>query len=152
MTVWNIMEILRSVLKSILLGIPFIILTAVAMEAYQYNISDSSAPRGIYHLQVSNRPKVGDLVAMRMPMKTIAAVAGQHVRFSPEGVYVDGRLLPNSKPESNLVRRCPYGDYVVPFNMFLPMGTNNLDSFDGRYTCFETQNLIKGKAEPVITW
>jgi type IV secretory pathway protease TraF len=122
------------------------------MHSFTLNISDSSTSRGVYYMQAISHAKTGDLVVMREPMKSVAALAGQHVRFSPQGVYVDGRLLPNSAPEPALARVCPFGDYIVPPNMFLAMGTNNPDSFDGRYECFETQNLIMGKAIPMVTW
>jgi type IV secretory pathway protease TraF len=117
-----------------------------------YNPSDSSAPPGVYLVSGVTKIKNGDLVVLMMPMKEVWALPGQRVTFTPDGVSVAGRgLIPNSKPEPQIPRVCPYGTYTVPPFMFLGGGARNPDSWDGRYTCFLPQSLIKGTATPLWT-
>jgi type IV secretory pathway protease TraF len=116
-----------------------------------YNVSDSSAPRGFYLVKEGTEVKDGDLVVLLMPIKQVRALPGQRVTFTPKGLYVDGRFLSNSAPEAGMPQVCPYGDYTVPPYMFLGIGMRNPDSWDGRYTCFLPQSLIKGTAIPIWT-
>jgi type IV secretory pathway protease TraF len=116
-----------------------------------FNVSDSSSPVGLYRVQPVAKLKLGELALLRMPMKEVYALPGDHVRFTPQGVYREGELIPNSAPEPGLARVCPFGDYTVPPDMFLGMGTHNPDSWDGRYTCFLPLSLIAGKATPIWT-
>lgn len=119
---------------------------------YMVNVSNSSTPLGLYRVrsvQLADLRK-GDLVALRMPVKLISALPGQLVRFTPQGVYVEHALLPNSAPEKDMTQVCPYGSYTVPPFMFLGMGLQNPDSWDGRYQCFLPQSLIEGKV--TRTW
>lgn len=132
--------------------IPYTFLIVWLTYKLAINISDSSGPKGLYLIAPPEQVHVGDLVVLRMPMKTVAARAGQRVRFSPEGVYVDGHLLPNSAPEAGIPRVCPYGTYTVPQGMWLGMGLDNPDSWDGRYLCFLPEELIEGRATPEATW
>ena len=81
---------------------------------------------------------------LRMPIKRVWAQAGDHVTFTPKGVYRNGNLIPNSAPEPGIPRACPFGDYTVPPFMFLGMGTRDPDSWDGRYLCFMPEELIAG--------
>jgi len=107
-----------------------------------------SEPRGLYWL--AHQPfKRGTLVRLRMPLKTITALPGDHVTFSPEGVYVDGTLVPNSAPEPELPH-FPFGSYTVPADMFLALAQNP-DSWDGRYVGFLPESLISSTIKPVWT-
>ena len=89
------------------------------------------------------------MVVLRMMAKEVEALPGDHVTFTPQGVYVNDVRLPNSAPEAGMAQVCPYGNYVVPPYMFLGMGTHNPDSFDGRYECFLPQSLIQGTVSRV---
>lgn len=104
-----------------------------------------SEPVGPYRL--THEPlKRGQIVTFRVLMKHIAALPGDHVRFSPKGVYVNGKWQPMSIPEAGVPRVCPYGDYTVPDNMVLAL-SDNPDGFDGRYICFLPQDMILSTAE-----
>jgi type IV secretory pathway protease TraF len=116
------------------------------------NVSDSATPVGLYRVKPAGRVNYGDLVLLRMPIKRALALPGDHVRFTPRGVYREGKLIPNSAPEPGLARVCPFGSYTVPPGMFLGMGTNDPDSWDGRYLCWLPQSLIAGQVKPVYTW
>jgi type IV secretory pathway protease TraF len=120
------------------------------MKTFTRNVSDSAAPVGWYRVHWDAPVKVGDLVLLRMPIKQVWARAGDHVTFTPKGVYVQGKLLLNSAPEAGIPRACPYGDYIVPPFMFLGMGTDDPDSWDSRYTCFLPESLIAATVTP--TW
>jgi type IV secretory pathway protease TraF len=91
----------------------------------------------------------GGLVILRMPIKRALALPGDHVRFTPQGIYREGKLIPNSAPEPGLPRVCPFGNYTVPAEMFLGMGTNDPDSWDARYVCFLPLSLVSGKVTPL---
>jgi len=121
-----------------------LLLTLVLMTTFTRNVSDSAAPVGWYRVHWGATAAQGDLVLLRMPIKQVAALPGQQVTFTPQGVYVDNKLLPNSAPERGIPRVCPYGTYVVPPFMFLAMGTNDPDSFDSRYECFLPLSLSAG--------
>lgn len=123
----------------------------LAMTNLTLNVSDSATPVGVYRVKPAAKVNYGDLVMLRMPIKRALALPGDHVRFTPHGVYREGELIPNSAPEPGLPRVCPYGDYIVPPEMFLGMGTRDPDSWDGRYTCFLPQSLLMGTVQPVWT-
>jgi type IV secretory pathway protease TraF len=125
-----------------------LLLTLASMAMFTRNVSDSAAPVGWYRVHWDAPVKKGDLVLLRMPIKQVWARAGDHVTFTPQGVYVRGKLLPNSAPEPGIARVCPYGNYTVPPFMFLAMGIQNPDSFDGRYECFLPESLIAGTVTP----
>jgi type IV secretory pathway protease TraF len=127
------------------------------MANFIHNVSDSAAPTGWYHVEWNAPVKKGDLVLLRMPIKRVWARAGDQVTFTPRGVYCQGPgcyaqgLIPNSKPESDIPQVCPYGTRTVPPDMFLGMGTNDPDSYDGRYLCFLPTSLIAGTVRPIWT-
>lgn len=126
-------------------------LLLLLMGNFTINVSDSATPVGVYRIRPAAHVRFGDLVSLRMPLKQVWALPGDHVTFAPEGVYRDGKLIPNSAPEPGLARVCPFGNYTVPPDMFLAMGTNNPDSWDSRYTCFLPLSLIAGKVQPLWT-
>ena len=128
-----------------------LLLTLVLVSTLTRNVSDSAAPLGWYHVHWGATARAGDLVLLRMPIKQVWALPGQQVTFAKDGVYVDGRHLPNSAPEPGIPLVCPLGKYVVPPYFFLAMGTNNPDSYDGRYECFTPLSLIAATVTPVWT-
>jgi type IV secretory pathway protease TraF len=50
-------------------------------------------------------------VALAMPLKQIAGMPGDIVSVTPQGSYINGRLIPNSAPL--LPRHYPYGQYIL---------------------------------------
>jgi type IV secretory pathway protease TraF len=127
-------------------------LVLLVMTDFTYNVSDSAAPTGVYHIARTAKVDLGDLVILRMPIKQVWALPGDSVRFAPEGVYSNGELIPNSGLDPKIPRACPFGDYTVPPGMFLGMGANDPDSWDGRFVCFLPQSLIMGTVKPVYAW
>jgi signal peptidase I len=123
----------------------------LAMTNFTVNVSDSATPVGIYRVKPVGRVDYDDLVLLRMPIKRALALPGDHVMFTPRGIYRDGRLIPNSAPEAGIPRRFPDGSYIVPPEMFLGMGTDDPDSWDSRYVGFLPLSLIAGKVTPIWT-
>jgi signal peptidase I len=113
------------------------------------NVSDSATPVGIYRVKPISKVNYGDLVMLRMPIKRALALPGDHVRFTQQGIYREGKLIPNSAPEPGIPRRFPYDNYTVPPGMFLGMGTDNPDSWDGRYVGFLPLSIVAGKVTPI---
>jgi type IV secretory pathway protease TraF len=143
---WNLIDHIPT--KTIL----FIILLFLLQQRLIYSVSDSATPAGLYAVHGDTQIKAEDLVLLRMPIKEVAALPGQRVTFTPEGVYVQGKgLIPNSAPEPGIPRVCPFGSYTVPPYMFLGLGTRDPDSWDGRYACFLPQSLIRGTISPILT-
>jgi type IV secretory pathway protease TraF len=128
----------------------FLALTMTALFVLTHLTLNESAsePVGLYrptHEPLSR----GSLVLLKMPLKSIAALAGDHVRFSPEGIYVEGKLVPNSAPESGLPH-FPFGSYTVPADMFVGLGQHP-DSWDARYVGFLPERLVSSTAQAVWT-
>jgi len=124
-------------------------LCLVLQTNFTLNVSDSSTPAGLYRVKPVGKVNRDDLVFLRMPIKQVWALAGDHVRFTPQGVYREGKLIPNSAPELGIPRVFPYHDYTVPPEMFLGMGTHNPDSWDGRYVGFLPLSLVAGKVTQI---
>lgn len=115
-----------------------------------YNPSDSSTTEGWYMTHWNASFTKGDIVRLYEPLKEVAAAPGDIVIFSSKGMYVNGKLLPNSAPESG-IPHFPYGEYVVPPDMYLGVGTRNPDSWDGRYYGFLPKTVIAGPVTPLWT-
>jgi type IV secretory pathway protease TraF len=126
-------------------------LLLLLMGNLTFNVSDSATPIGLYRVKPVAKVSPGELVLLRMPIKQVWALPGDHVRFTPQGVYRGGELIPNSAPEARIPRAFPYGDYTVPPEMFLGMGTHDPDSWDGRYVGFLPLSLVAGKVSPIWT-
>ena len=118
---------------------------------FTINVSDSATPVGLYRVEPSPKVDRGELVVLRMPIKQVWALPGDHVTFTPAGVYRDGQLIPNSAPEPGIAHRFPYGNYTVPPEMFLGMGTRDPDSWDSRYIGFLPLSIVAGKVTPLWT-
>lgn len=128
----------------ILLGV--IITGLWAANHFRWN-DELSEPIGLYMVTHDGVDR-GKLVILAMPMKVIAALPGDRVKFSPEGVYINGKYWPESAPEASIPHSYQYGTYTVPDEMFLAMG-HNPDSYDSRYYGFVPLGLIKATAAPV---
>jgi type IV secretory pathway protease TraF len=128
----------------------FALLGLWASSQFVWNISNSAAPEGLY--RITHQPlKRGALVLLRNPLKELVAGPGDTVTFSPEGVYVNGVLLPHSrKPDDSPYRPYQYGTQKLHLGQYLFMGDNPL-SMDGRYEGPQTGTLIMAVVTPVFT-
>jgi type IV secretory pathway protease TraF len=78
-----------------------------------------------------------------MPVKEVLALPGDCVRFTPQGIYRNGQLIPHTAPEPG-IPRCPFSDIAVPRYFFVGDGTLDPDSWGSRYMCFIPQGIIEG--------
>lgn len=119
-----------------------------ATQMFTINTSDSSVPMGVYRVIKVPRDKlkVGDVVALQMPLKEVLALPGMHVRFAREGIYVEGKLVRNTAPEPGLPH-CPFGEQTVPLYFFVGDGTLDPDSWGSRYYCFAPESIIQAKVK-----
>ncbi|EAM5005958.1 conjugative transfer signal peptidase TraF [Salmonella enterica] len=89
-------------------------------------------------------------------MKRILAAKGDEVAFRDDGVYVNGNLLPYSKPFSvdpggrNLPALREV--YTLGKSELLLMTDRSPSSFDGRYFGAVTTSQIISAISPVFTW
>jgi len=92
----------------------------------------------------------------RQMIKEIVAAKGDHVIVSDKGVFVNGKLLENSKPrtEDPGDRPMPYyrADCMLQDNQVLLMSSYNPLSFDGRYFGPIDRAQIRSVIRPVFTW
>lgn len=129
-----------------------------------------SLPEGIYRKK--NAPvEKGCFVLFRLPaselssrsyareslIKQVAAMEGDRVRISVEGVSVNGRLLANSAPlpadrDGLPLPQLALGDYTVGAGEVLTMSTYNPRSFDSRYFGLVPRESIIAVVAPVFTW
>jgi len=140
---------------------PVIALLAVGwifvLAHYRYNDSPS-VKEGLYRITYGPY-KRGGYVLLSMPMKEIAALPGDWVRFTSEGIYVrvhdsrgtytEDNLLPNTAPELGEIH-FPFVDMVVPKGQVVLVGEHP-DSFDSRYFGPLPLSLITANLEPVST-
>lgn len=89
-------------------------------------------------------------------LKPIVAVAGDTVKVSPQGVAVNGRLLPNSaaRPFDTKHRplpHWPFGEYRVPPGRLWVISSYNVRSFDSRYFGPVSASAIRAHLRPVLT-
>jgi conjugative transfer signal peptidase TraF len=89
-------------------------------------------------------------------MKRILAAKGDEVAFRDDGVYVNGQLLPYSKPLSADPggRKLPAirEVYTLGKSELLLMTDRSASSFDGRYFGAVTKSQVISTVLPVITW
>jgi conjugative transfer signal peptidase TraF len=89
-------------------------------------------------------------------MKRILAAKGDEVTFSKDGVFVNGQLLPYSKP----LNVDPGGRalpvlrevYTLEISEILLMTDQSPSSFDGRYFGPVTASQIISTITPLLTW
>ena len=129
-----------------------------------------SLPEGIYQKKDAPIEK-GCFVLFRLPdsqlssrsyarenlIKQVAAVEGDRVRISSEGVRVNGRLLANSQPLSADRDGLPLpqlalDDYTLRAGELLTMSTYNPRSFDSRYFGLMPRKSVIAVVAPVFTW
>lgn len=118
-----------------------------------WNVS-GSAPKGLYWVSPAARPSVGDYAAARLPpaverlaaerhylpagiplIKQVAAVPGDEICGSAQGVTVFGRPVAARRPRDPAGRRMPWwtGCRRLGAGEYLLVNPANPLSFDGRY-------------------
>src|SRR5215469_17745170 len=112
--------------------------------------SSASEPVGLYH--ITSRPLTRNgLVLLRAPLKRLVGMPGDEIRMAPEGVYVNGQLVPDSAvPAGSPYPHYPYGTYKLAPDQYWAMGQHPL-SFDGRYTGPLPSSVVASTVEPFIT-
>lgn len=90
-------------------------------------------------------------------LKQVAAVAGDVVSSTADGVWVNGSLLPFSRPlaRDGWHRQLPHffiHDYRLGALELLLMTNQNPRSFDGRYFGLLHVSDIKAVLQPLFTW
>jgi conjugative transfer signal peptidase TraF len=157
-----------------------LVIVSTTIAGARFNVSESF-PRGLYwsrHIV----PKTNDLVYFRPPrssvfdiakerdyiepsplgtyqplIKKIVAEEGDMVSVTDEGVIVNGKEIPNSKPldrdsAGRLLPRFRITERrLVAREVFL-LSDVNPRSFDGRYFGPTQRRSIREAIQPVLTW
>ncbi|EEC2753769.1 conjugative transfer signal peptidase TraF [Salmonella enterica] len=134
-----------------------------------YKISDKTPEKGDYVIFCPPQREIFSMAQQRgyigsgfcpggygEMMKRILAAKGDEVAFRNDGIYVNGTLLPYSKPLSAdpggrplpMIREL----YTLSKNEILLMTDQSPSSFDGRYFGTVTTSQIKSKVIPLFTW
>ena len=87
-------------------------------------------------------------------MKKVVATRGDIISSTKDGIYINNKALPFSKPkqQDGLMRTLPQwrvSDYRLKNDEVLAMSNQNEWSFDGRYFGLIQQSQIKGMVIPV---
>jgi conjugative transfer signal peptidase TraF len=90
-------------------------------------------------------------------MKRILAAKGDTVTVTNNGVFVDGLLLPHSKPiktdpAGRKLPRYHFKQYTLGSSELLLMSDVSDVSFDGRYFGPVNRSQVKSVIRPIITW
>jgi conjugative transfer signal peptidase TraF len=90
-------------------------------------------------------------------MKKVLAAKGDTISVTPDGVTVNGKLLPNSKPlpADGAGRPLPHRSaerYTLGTSELLLMTDRSATSFDARYFGPVTRDQVKSVIRPVFTW
>ncbi|PNR84163.1 conjugative transfer signal peptidase TraF [Xanthomonas oryzae] len=90
-------------------------------------------------------------------MKKVLAVKGDTVSVTPQGVTVNGELLPYSNPMSadavgQSLPRMSGERYTLGESELLLMTDRSATSFDARYFGTVTRKQVKSVIRPVFTW
>src|SRR6266481_1665323 len=90
-------------------------------------------------------------------MKPIAAVAGDHVEVTTNGIRVDGKLIPNSAAHlkdhrGRKLAPWPNGEYIVPTGSLWVISDFNSWSFDSRYFGPIRSSIVQHRLRPLWTF
>jgi conjugative transfer signal peptidase TraF len=165
------------------LGIIAASLGAAMLLTYQnlrINLSPSM-PYGLWWISENKEPKRGDFVTLCLPgeagalafergyigqggcpdshealLKPVAAVGGDVVRVTADGVTVNGVALANSAPfrsdtEGRAMSSIPPGQYVVDVGMIWVIAGHDPRSYDSRYFGPIATATITGTARALLT-
>jgi type IV secretory pathway protease TraF len=130
----------------------FLALTSGALYIVtHFTLNESqSEPIGLYQ-PTHDAFKRGALVLLRDPLKKLAGVPGTVIRTSPEGTYVDGRLIPNSGiPDGSPYQPYPFTTFKLAPDQYWTLGDHPL-SYDSRYYGPIPGSLIASTVKPVWT-
>jgi conjugative transfer signal peptidase TraF len=168
---------LRWPVISIAIGI---LLTGSGTAALGLRLNDSeSMPRGFWWAQhFDGTVRRGNVVLVCLPntpvtaryvdpgwcpdglkplLKTVAAVAGDTVELTAEGVVVNGVKLANTAPlqrdgVGRTLTAWPFGVYHVDTGEVWLLSDHSARSFDSRYVGPVDVQLITARAVPLLTW
>lgn len=88
-------------------------------------------------------------------LKHVAAVAGDTVHWSAQGVFVNGRLVRNTAPLSvdagGHLMPALSGSHTVPHGHFLALAPHSAHSFDSRYFGFVPEASVRAQLQPLLT-
>ena len=87
-------------------------------------------------------------------LKPVVAVVGDRVVLSPEGISVNGRLLPKTAPlfrdaAGRSLHPWPFGVYLVKEGTVWVASTYNPGSYDSRYMGPISMSRIRGRLRPL---
>ncbi|MDO8773541.1 MAG: conjugative transfer signal peptidase TraF [Burkholderiaceae bacterium] len=90
-------------------------------------------------------------------MKRVVAVQNDVVAVTPDGVLVNGELLPQSRPlkvdqAGRLLTSYPVGSFTLGSTEVLLMSSESRTSFDGRYFGPVPRAQISAVILPILTW
>jgi hypothetical protein len=108
-----------------------------------------SEPPGLYRT-IAGPPWRGDMVELRRLMKHVVAVAGDTVRVTPEGSYINGKLWPYSAPIAGRYQPYRFGTYKLATGQYWVLGQNPM-SWDSRYLGPLPADMINSRVEPLWT-
>ena len=142
---------MKLVSRTLMLLFAVLILCAVLGLACN---NSASAPRGLYRITHRSLER-GEFVILKMPLKRIAAVAGDTVRVTPEGSYINGKLwagsgIPRDVLASHWLEHYPFGTYTLKPGQLWVLSHNPL-GWDSRYFGPVDQSLVNATAEPLLT-
>lgn len=144
--------------------------TSKSLELGLYWITDAPITKGAYVMFCPPERKVfmdakerGYIDAGFCPgnfghlMKKILAAKGDTIAVTPQGVTVNGEVLPYSKPvaEDGVGRPLPQLSserYTLGASELLLMSDSSPTSFDGRYFGPITRSQVTSVIRPVLTW
>lgn len=157
----------------VLTGIGFVLLAAPTLSRFPvrfvYNHSDS-APRGWYVVEAANRVRPGDLVVVRLRreaavlaaerkylpkgvplLKSVAAIAPQHVCSDETGVRIDGELVASAMAaDANGRPLAPWRGCRRLDGRELFLLSAHPRSFDSRYFGPVDAPQVLGRARPLL--
>jgi conjugative transfer signal peptidase TraF len=154
-----------------------------AQQGYRINTT-ASAPKGLWHLEpIPARLVPGMLVLACLPsnalarmalrrayvgpgrcgngleplLKPVAAIEGDVVEISREGISINRRMAPNSTAlehdsASRELPGIPIGTYSVQPGEVWLLSSHSPESFDSRYFGGIPVANIQGLARPIWTW
>ncbi|MBV8056334.1 MAG: S26 family signal peptidase [Deltaproteobacteria bacterium] len=116
-----------------------------------YTLNESaSEPVGLY--RTTGEPISRDrLVLLRNPLKRLVGMPGDTICTTPEGSYINGKLIPNSGiPAGSPYQHYPFGTFKLQPDQYWTLGNHAL-SYDSRYEGPIPGSLIASTVNPVWT-